>query len=391
MSAPIYLDYAATTPVDPRVREALLPYLGAEWGNPSTVYAHGRHARRAMDEARDRVAAVLHARANEILFTGGGSESDNLALKGAALAASERWGARHVVTTAIEHHAVLHACAWLERHLGYEVTYVGVDGAGRVDPADVAAAVREDTAVVSVMLANNEVGTLEPVQEIARAVRAKNPRTAIHTDAVQAAGQVELDVQALGVDLLALSGHKVYAPKGVGVLYVCRGTGLVELISGGGQERTLRAGTENVAGIVGIARALELADEERGERVAHEQKLRDRLIAGVRERIPEVRLTGHGVDRLPNSASFAVRGAEGEALVLNLDQAGIYASSGSACTAGAVEESHVLRAMGLGEEWGRGSLRLTTGVGTTDAEIERVLDVLPEIVERVRELTPSLA
>ncbi len=387
----VYLDHAATTPVDPRVLEAMQPFFTREWGNPSSVYAPGRHARRALDDARDRVAQVLHCRANEIIFTGCGSESDNLAIKGAALALAERRGWRHLVTSQVEHHAVLHACEWLERHLGFQVTYVAVDGTGRVDPDAVAAAVRPDTAVVSIMYANNEVGTVEPVAEIARAVKAANPATVVHTDAVQAGGLLPLDVEALGVDLLALSGHKFYAPKGVGLLYARRGTPLLDLTSGGGQERGLRAGTENVPYIAGLAAALELAYVEREARVAHVSGLRDRLIGGVLESIPASTLTGHPVHRMPNSASFAIAGANGESLLLNLDQEGICASSGSACTSGSLEISHVLRALRIPEEEARGSLRLTTGIRTTPAEVQRLLAVLPGIVERVREVAPTLA
>ncbi|MBV8714342.1 MAG: cysteine desulfurase [Chloroflexi bacterium] len=390
MADTVYLDNAATTPVDPRVFEAMRPFWLETWGNPSSVYAVGRRARRALDNARDRCAQILNARANEIIFTGCGSESDNLAIKGCAMAMAEQRGWRHVVTSRVEHHAVLHACEWLAQHMGFEITYVDVDGYGRVDPADMTAAVRPDTAVVSIMYANNEVGTIEPVAEIARAVKAVNPLTVVHTDAVQAGGLLPLDVEALGVDALALSGHKFYAPKGVGLLYLRRGTPLVHLLSGGGQERGIRAGTENVAYIVGMTVALELAYAELSQRVAHVSALRDRLIDGVTSRIDGSQLTGHPTDRMPNSASFAIDGADGESLLLNLDQEGIYASSGSACTSGTLEISHVLCALGLPEAQARGSLRLTTGVRTTEGDVERLIDVLPAIVERVREVTPSL-
>ncbi len=391
MAQYVYLDHAATTPVDPRVVEAMQPHFTQDWGNPSSVYGLGRRSRRALDDARDRVAQVLSCRANEIVFTGCGSESDNLAIKGAALAMSERRGWKHLVTTTVEHHAVLHACEWLQKHLGFEVTYVEVDDHGRVDPAAVADAVRPDTAVVSVMYANNEVGTIEPVGEVARAVKSVNPETVVHTDAVQAGGLLPMDVQALGVDLLALSGHKFYAPKGVGVLYVRRGTALLPLISGGGQERDLRAGTENVPYVVGLATALELAYRELPERVAHVSDLRDRLVNGVLENVSGAKLTGHPVDRMPNSASFTIAGTDGESLLLNLDQHDVYASSGSACTSGSLEISHVLRAMRIPEGEARGSLRLSTGMRTTGGDVERLLDVLPRIVERVREVTPALA
>ncbi len=387
----VYLDNAATTPVDPRVFEAMRPYWLDDWGNPSSVYAVGRRARRALDDARDRIAQVLNCRANEIVFTGCGSESDNLAIKGVALAQSEQRGWRHLVTSRVEHHAVLHACEWLSQHLGFEVTYLEVDKLGRVEPARVAEAVRDDTALVSIMYANNEIGTIEPIAEIAQAVKARNSATVFHTDAVQAGGLMPLDVQALAVDMLALSGHKFYAPKGVGLSFVRRGTPLVHLMSGGGQERGIRAGTENVPYIVGMTTALELAYAEYEQRVAHVSGLRDRVVAGVLGGIPGARLTGHPTERMPNSASFTIEGADGESMLLNLDQEGIFASSGSACTSGTLEISHVLKALHLPEEQARGSLRLTTGVRTTDADVDRLLEVLPGIVERVREVTPALA
>jgi cysteine desulfurase len=390
MAHPVYLDNAATTLVDPRVIEAMGAYWREDWGNPSSVYAVGRRARRALDNARDRCAQVLNCRANEVIFTGCGSESDNLAIKGSAMALAEQRGWKHVVTSRVEHHAVLYACEWLAQHMGFEITYVDVDTHGHVDPADVAAAVRPDTAVVSIMYANNEVGTIEPVAQIAQAVRAINPLTIIHTDAVQAGGLMPLDVQALGIDSLALSGHKFYAPKGVGLLYLRRGTPLVHLLSGGGQERGIRAGTENVAYIVGMTVALEQAYGELEARVTHVSRLRDRLISGITSAIEGATLTGHPTERMPNSASFAIDGADGESLLLNLDQEGFYASSGSACTSGTLEISHVLRALGLPESQARGSLRLTTGVRTTDEDVSRLLEVLPAIVERVREVTPSL-
>jgi cysteine desulfurase len=390
MPEPVYLDNAATTPVDPRVFEAMRPYWLEDWGNPSSVYSVGRRARRALDDARDRIAQLLNCRANEIVFTSCGSESDNLAIRGAALAQAEQHGWKHVVTSRIEHHAVLHACQWLEQHLGFSVTYLEVDAQGRIEPAAVAQAVRPDTALVSIMYANNEIGTVQSIAEIGRAVKAANSGTLFHSDAVQAGGLLPIDVQAMGVDLLALSGHKFYAPKGIGLLYVRRGTPLVHQVSGGGQERGVRAGTENVAYIVGMARALELAYAESAQRVAHVSRLRDRLINGVQARIAGVRLTGHPTERMPNNASFTIAGADGESLLLNLDQEGICASSGSACTSGTLEISHVLRALRLPEEEARGSLRLTTGVRTTDADVDRLLDVLPGIVERVREVTPSL-
>lgn len=390
-TAPIYLDHAATTPVHPRVVSAMQPYFNAEWGNPSSVYAHGRRARRALDDARDFIAQVLGCRANEVIFTGCGSESDNLAVKGVALALAETRGWRHVVTSTVEHHAVLHACQWLERHFGFDVTYLPVDTTGLVDPEAVRQAVRPDTALVSIMYANNEVGTVQPIAAIARAAKAANPQTLVHTDAVQAGGLLPISVDDLGVDLLALSGHKFYAPKGVGLLYIRRGTPLLHLLSGGGQERGLRAGTENVPYVVGMAAALGLATAELDARTAHVSRLRDRLRRGILDAIPGARLTGHPTERMPNSASFTFAGADGESILLNLDQEAIYASSGSACTSGSLEISHVLRALCIPDDEARGSLRLTTGSGTTDAEVDRVLEALPPIVERVRAVTPALA
>ncbi|GAC1313178.1 MAG: cysteine desulfurase family protein [Chloroflexota bacterium] len=390
MGDTVYLDNAATTPVDPRVFEAMRPYWLDDWGNPSSIYGIGRRARRAVDDARDRVARVLNCRANEIIFTSCGSESDNLAIRGAAQAQRERSGRSHIVTSAIEHHAVVHACQWLERHGGFDVTYLDVTGDGLVNPAAVAEAVRDDTAVVSIMYANNEIGTIQPIAEIAQAVKARHPHVLVHTDAVQAGGLLPMDVEALGVDMLALSGHKMYAPKGVGCLYVRRGTPLVHQLSGGGQERGLRAGTENVAYIVGFAVALELAYAESAERTAHVQRLRNRIVDGVTTRIAGARLTGHPTDRMPNSASFTIADADGESLLLNLDQEGICASSGAACTSGTLEISHVLRALHLPDHEARGSLRLTTGMRTTDADVDRLLAALPPIVERVRAVTPSL-
>lgn len=377
---PIYLDHAATTAVDPRVLDAMLPYLRERYGNPSSAYALAREARKGVDAARDRVAEVLGCRNTEIIFTSGGSESDNLAIKGVVLARPEV--GRHIVTTSVEHHAVLHTCEYLERHLGYEITYLPVDSYGRVDPEQLEQALRPETVLVSVMLANNEVGTIQPIAELAR--RAHAHGVPVHTDAVQGGASLKLDVEDLGVDLLSLSAHKFNGPKGVGVLYVRRGTTLLPQQQGGGQERGLRAGTENTAGIVGTAVALQLAQENRASFVAHSTELRDTLIEGVLGGVEGAVLTGHPVERLPNNASFAFAHADGEALLMALDSEGIAASIGSACTSGTLEISHVLRAMGLEDEMAMGSLRLTLGLENTAEEIERVLDVLPDVVERAR-------
>ena len=376
---PIYLDYASTTPVHPRVLEAVEPYWRQEFGNPSNLYALGRRAGDALERARAQVAAVLGSHEDEIVFTGGGSESDNLALKGVAMAAPRR---RHLVTTTIEHSAVLGAARDLQEHWGMEVTYVPVDERGIVDPAAVVAALRPDTCLVSVMLANNEIGTIQPVAEIARACRARG--VPIHTDAVQAAGFLDLNVDRLGVDLLSLSGHKIYAPKGVGVLYVRRDTPLVPLIHGGNQEGQRRAGTQNVAGIVGCGVALELVEHHRAATCARLTALRDRLIAGIEAAVPGALLNGDRRLRLPGNASFCFGDVQGETILLELEHDDVYASSGSACHAGSQDPSHVLLAIGRSAELAHTAVRLTLGAPTTEAEIDRVLDLLPLAVERVR-------
>jgi len=387
MAEPVYLDNAATTPVDPRVIEAMGAYWREDWGNPSSVYAVGRRARRALDNARDRCAQVLNCRANEVIFTGCGSESDNLAIKGSAMALAEQRGWKHVVTSRVEHHAVLHACEWLEKHLGFEITYVDVDGFGRVDPADVAGAVRPDTAVVSIMYANNEVGTIEPIAEIGRICRAR--KIPFHIDAVQAGGSLPLDVTSLNADLLSLSAHKFYGPKGIGILYTRQGMRLLPQLQGGSQERGRRAGTENVAGIVGAATALQLAYEELPQVMPRIIALRDRLITGLLS-IPGSQLTGHPTNRLPNNASFCFEGVEGESILLSLDMLNIAASTGSACTSGSVDPSHVLVAMGLSPEWSHGSLRLTLGKGNTEADVDAVVSALPGVIDKVRGLGLSI-
>jgi cysteine desulfurase len=371
----IYLDHAATTPLRREALDAMLPYLTEQQGNPSSIYASGRRARQAIDEAREIVAAFLGAQPREIIFTAGGSEADNLAIKGAAWAASA--DGRHIVTSAIEHKAVMHTCAVLERS-GFEVTYLPVDRYGRVDPADVAEAITEHTILVSVMAANNEVGTIQPIAEIGAICRSR--RVLFHTDAVQAAGQLPLDVDALSADLLSLAAHKVYGPKGVGALFVRRGTSLLPQVQGGSQERQRRAGTENVAGIVGFARALELLDRETREQAA----LRDRLIAGLTA-IQGVTPTGHPTERLANSASFVVEGVEGGDLVAALDLEGIEASTGSACTSGSTEPSHVLLAMGIDPLLAHGSLRMTIGRDTTAEQVERTLAVSADVIGRLRD------
>lgn len=379
----IYLDHAATTPVAPAVLEAMLPYFTEKFGNPSTLYFYGREAKQAIEDAREKVAAIIGAKPQEIIFTGGGSESDNYAIKGVAFA-NEAKG-KHIITSAIEHHAVFDACKFLESR-GFEVTYLPVDEYGLVNPDDVARAVRPDTILITVMHANNEVGTIEPIAEISRIAREKG--VYFHTDAVQTAGSLPINVDELKVDMLSMSAHKFYGPKGVGVLYVRKGTKITPLIHGGGQERKRRAGTENVAGIVGLVKALELAQEDMAGRNERLIRLRDRLIAGLQEKIPEIKLNGHPTKRLPGNVNISVLYIEGESMLLNLDFKGIAASSGSACTSGSLEPSHVLLAMGMPHEVAHGSLRLTLGNENTDEDVDYVLEVLPGIVEKLRAMSP---
>lgn len=384
VKAAIYLDHAATTPVDPRVVEAMLPYFSERYGNASSIYGLGREAHQAMEEARKAVAGILNAEPREIIFTSCGSESDNLALRGVAFANRAR--GNHIITSSIEHHAVSHTCEELARHFGFEVSYLPVDRYGMVDPEDLERAITDQTILISIMYANNEVGTIQPIAELGKVARAHG--IPFHTDAVQAGGTLPLDVEELNVDLLSLSGHKFYAPKGVGLLYVRRGVKLLPMQTGGGHERGRRAGTENIAYIVGLAKALELAHAHRGEENARLTALRDKLIREVLERIPQTELTGHPSQRLPNSASFTFQYVEGESILLHLDLAGIAASSGSACTSGSLEPSHVLTAMGIPPEVAHGSLRLTLGRSSTSEQVDYVLEVLPGVVERLRAMSP---
>jgi cysteine desulfurase len=384
----IYLDHAATTPLRREVLDTMLPYLTEHFGNPSSIHAAGRRARQGLDEARETVAALIGAKPREIVFTGSGSEADNLALKGAAWAASAR--GRHVITTAIEHKAVLQSCAVLERQ-GFDVTYLSPDASGRVEPAAVEEAITDRTVLVSVMAANNEVGTIQPIAEIGNVCRGRG--VLYHVDAIQATPFLPIDVDAWQVDLLSLSAHKLYGPKGVGALFVRRGTALLPQVQGGAQERQRRAGTENVAGIVGFARAFALIAADgtaRADENARQSALRDRLLAGL-SALDGVHATGHPTERLPNSASVVVEGVEGGDLVAALDLAGLQASTGSACTTGSVEPSHVLLALGLDEEVARGSLRLTTGRGTTEQEIASALDILRACIARLRAASPEAA
>lgn len=377
----IYMDHSATTPVDPEVVAAMSPYWTELYGNPSSLYGLGRRAAAALQSARETIAGLLHCEPAEIVFTSCGTESDNLAIRGIALAAAAR-GQRHLITTPIEHPAVLHTVADLVERFDCEVTHVPVDRAGMVDPQAVEAAIRPDTALISVMLANNEVGTVEPVAEIGAIARRHG--VPFHTDAVQAGAYLPLDVQALNVDLLALSAHKFHGPKGVGLLYVRKGLRLMTTQTGGSQERARRAGTENVPYIVGMARALELAGERRPSETERLIALRERLIEGVLDRIPDVEVSGHRTERLPGHASLIIYGVEAQSLLIGLDLAGIAASSGSACASGAPTPSGVLRAMGYAPNDALGALRLTLGRSNTDADVDTLLEVLPPIVRRVR-------
>ena len=380
----IYLDYSATTPVDPRVREAMLPYFSASFGNPSSVHRYGQAAEAAVDSARESVAAVLHCRPEEILFTSCGSESDNLAIRGAAYAMRERTGARWILAARAEHPAVTKTLLHLEQYEGFQIEWLDVNEQGMVTPESVSRAICDSTAIVSVMYANNEIGTINPIREIAEVCREKN--VLFHTDAVQAAAYLPVDVRALGVDMMSLGAHKFYGPKGVGALYVRKGTPLVSHLTGGGQEFNLRAGTQNVPYIVGFAEALRLTNEERPQRVTHVQPMRDRVIGSVLESIPDARLTGHMDSRLPHHASFAFKGVDGNLLLTLLDAAGFACSSGSACKTGNPEPSEVMNAIGLSRDWGLGSLRVTLGIQTTPADVDSFLNALPGLVQKARKL-----
>ena len=377
----IYLDHAATTPVSAQVLEAMMPFFNSGWGNASSVYGTGREARKAVEKARRQVAEAIGAEPREIMFTGGGSESDNLAVKGTAFALKEK--GKHIITTAIEHPAVLNTCRWLEKQ-GFEVSYINPDSEGYIAPEKILAAIREDTILISMMAANNEIGTIEPVAEVGAAAREKG--ICFHTDAVQAAGAVPINANEWKADLLSISAHKFYGPKGAGALYVRHGTHIDSLIHGGEQERGLRAGTENVPGIVGLGTAIEAASKELKQNADKMSRLRDRLINAILTEIPGTKLNGRREGRLPNNCNISFDRIDGEALLLRLDLAGIAASSGRACTAGSQEISHVLKAIGLTEQEAKGSLRLTTGTCNTEAEIDETVTVIHEIVNDLRSL-----
>ena len=379
----IYLDNAATTKIDPEVIEAMKPYLLAEYANPSSTYTFAGQIHGKVDDARKTIADFIKAKESEIYFTSGGSESDNWAIKGVADALSAK--GKHIITTKIEHHAVLHTCEFLEKH-GYEVTYLEVDEYGLVDVKKFEEAIRPDTILASIMFANNEIGTIEPIAELGRI--AHEHGVVFHTDAVQAFGHIRIDVDAMNIDLLSASAHKLNGPKGVGLLYIRSGLKITNLIHGGAQERGRRAGTTNAAGIIGFGKAVELADSRLEETNAYETKLRDKLIARVTSEIPYVKFNGHPEKRLSNNTNFCFRFIEGESLLILLDQKHICASSGSACTSGALDPSHVLLAIGLPHEIAHGSIRFTLSAETKEEDIDYTVDALKKIVERLRSMSP---
>lgn len=379
----IYLDNAATTQVSEEVLNEMLPFFRQTYSNPSAVYSFAGEGKKAVNHARKQAAELIGANVEEIYFTGGGSESDNWALKAAAETYSSK--GKHIITSKIEHHAILHTCEYLEKQ-GYEVTYLDVDEEGKISPEELKAAIRQDTILISVMTANNEIGTIEPIAEIGKIAHENG--VLFHTDAVQAYGHIPINVDDMNIDMLSASGHKFNGPKGIGILYIRKGVKIRSFIHGGAQERSRRAGTLNVPGIVGFGKAAEIAQETMEERSRQEIKIRDHLIARVLEEIPHARLNGHKTDRLPNNANFCFRFIEGESMLILLDQLGIYASSGSACTSGALNPSHVLLAIGLLHEIAHGSLRITLSEETTLEDIDYVVDELKKIIQRLRDMSP---
>lgn len=383
MSKSVYMDHAATTHVKKEVIEEMLPYFSETFGNPSSVHLFGRNSRKAVERAREQVAKAINAKPEEIYFTSGGTESDNWAIKGTAKTLKSK--GNHIITTQIEHHAVLHTCEQLEKE-GYEVTFLPVDEYGLINIEDLKNAIKPSTILISVMFANNEIGTVQPIEEIGKIAREK--KILFHTDAVQAIGSLKVDVEEQNIDMLSLSAHKFYGPKGVGALYIKKGFKPFNLIEGGHQERNRRAGTENVPGIVGLGKAIELATTDLEAHAEKLTALRERLISGVMEKINFTRLNGHPTKRLPGNTSFCFRYIEGEALLLSLDMKGVAGSSGSACTSGSLDPSHVLLAIGLIHEIAHGSLRLSLGDLTTEEDVDYVLEILPEIVQRLRNMSP---
>ncbi len=379
----IYLDHGSSTPTDPRVVDAMIPYFNKFYSNPSSVYKFAKESNEAKENAREKVAKLLNANPEEIVFTGGGTEADNFAIKGVAFANSKR--GNHIITSKIEHHAVLNTCKWLESQ-GFKITYVGVDKYGVVDLNELKDAITDRTILITIMHANNEVGTIEPIQEIAEIAKQKD--IYLHTDAIQTVGKMSVDVNELGVNLLSLSGHKFYGPKGVGALFIKKGVKIDSLLHGGYHERNKRAGTENIPGIVGLGRTCEIAMEEAEEEENRIKTLRDRLEKGITEKIDDIIINGHPERRLKGTLNLCVKYIEGESMLLQLDYNGIAASSGSACTSDSLEPSHVLTAMGIPPEVAHGSLRFTLGRENTSEDIDRVLEVLPSIVKRLREMSP---
>ncbi|AEE96548.1 cysteine desulfurase NifS [Mahella australiensis] len=386
MDRKIYMDHAATTYVKPEVLDEMLPYFTDKFGNPSSIYFYGREAKEAIEMAREKVAVAIGAEPSGIYFTSGGTESDNWAIKGAAFAGKKK--GNHIITSAIEHHAVLHTCQYLEK-LGFEVTYLPVDQYGLINPDDVRRAITDKTVLISIMTANNEIGTIEPISEIGKIAREQG--VYFHTDAVQAIGSMDIDVKSLNVDMLSLSGHKFYGPKGIGALYIKKGVKIDQFMHGGAQERNRRASTENVPGIIGLGKAIELATATIPQRREHLTRLRDRLIKGIMDKIPFVRLNGHPTERLPGNVNLSFEFIEGESMLLSLDLKGVAASSGSACTSGSLDPSHVLLAIGLPHEVAHGSLRLTLGDDNTEEDVDYVIEILPDIVERLRQMSPLFA
>ncbi|HEX3015358.1 MAG TPA: cysteine desulfurase NifS [Desulfobacteria bacterium] len=379
----VYLDHSATTPVDPEVAELMMTYYTSKFGNPSSIHSYGREAKKGLEDARQQVANAIGAKPEEIVFTSGGTEADNMAIVGAAFANKQK--GNHIITSAVEHHAVLHTCTYLEKQ-GFKVTVLPVDEDGLVKVEDVEAALTPETILVTIMHANNEVGTIQPIEEIGKLLKGKG--VIFHTDAVQSLGKIPVNVDDLGVDLLTASSHKIYGPKGVGCLYIRKGTRVQALVHGGGQERNRRSGTENLPGIIGFGKACELAASRLEHDSAYMKDLRDRLIKGIIDRIDEVKFNGHPTKRVPTNVNFSIKYVEGESLLLSLDMQGIAASSGSACTSGSLDPSHVLLAMGISHEVAHGSLRMTIGRENTVEDIDHVLDVLPGIVKRLRAMSP---
>lgn len=383
MKRRVYLDYAATTPMKPEVLEAMLPHFQVQYGNPSSIHQFGRESKAVVEQARENIAKTINGDAHEIFFTAGGTEADNWAIKGVASALKSK--GKHIITSQIEHHAVLHTCEYLEKE-GFEVTYLPVDEYGQIRLEDLKNAIRPDTILITIMFANNEIGTIQPIKEIGEIAKAHN--IVFHSDAVQAYGSIQIDVKELGIDLLSLSAHKIYGPKGIGALYIKRGTKIHPLLHGGAQERKRRAGTENVPAIAGFGKAAEINLRDQAANVAHMKALRDRLEKGLMEKIPYMRLNGHPTMRLPGCLNVSIQYIEGEALLLSLDMVGIACSSGSACTSGSLDPSHVLLSIGLTHEIAHGSLRFTIGNHTTEEDIDYVIAELPPIVEKLRQMSP---